>query len=79
MAVTLVFETDTAAKLAAKIHAAAAPLRAQLEQATSSPTSAGPEREDIPAKLRELAALREQGILTTEEFESKKAVMLSRM
>ncbi len=35
--------------------------------------------EDIPAQIQKLAALRDQGILTEEEFTSKKAELLAKM
>jgi Short C-terminal domain len=78
---TIVFETDGAAKLAAKIHAAAAPLQVKIadEHRKENANSPGTGQEDIPAKLRQLAELRNQGILTPEEFEAKKADLLSRM
>ncbi|MFC1906038.1 SHOCT domain-containing protein [Chloroflexota bacterium] len=34
---------------------------------------------DIPAQIRELVKLRDDGILSQEEFESKKTDLLSRM
>ena len=78
---TIVFETDAAAKIAAKIHAAAAPLQVKIAEGhrkDNAPPSSHAE-EDIPAKLRQLAELRNQGILTADEFEAKKADLLSRM
>ena len=78
---TIVFETDAAAKLAAKIHAAAAPLQVKIadqhRKENATPPNSG--QDDIPEKLRQLAELRNQGILTPEEFEAKKADLLSRM
>jgi hypothetical protein len=38
-----------------------------------------PEPADVPDLIAELASLRDRGILTPEEFEKKKAEMLSRM
>jgi hypothetical protein len=78
---TIVFETDAAAKLAAKIHAAAAPLQVKIadEHRKENADSPGTGQEDVPAKLRQLAELRNQEILTPEEFEAKKADLLSRM
>jgi hypothetical protein len=35
--------------------------------------------EDIPAQIQKLAALRDQGILTEEEFTSKKSELLAKM
>jgi hypothetical protein len=34
---------------------------------------------DIPGRIERLVALRDQGILTTDEFEAKKRDLLSRM
>jgi hypothetical protein len=34
---------------------------------------------DIPDQIRKLGELRDSGVLTVEEFESKKAELLSRM
>ena len=34
---------------------------------------------DIPDQIRKLSLLRDEGVLTAEEFESKKAELLSRM
>jgi hypothetical protein len=75
---TLVFETEAAAKLAAKIHAAVVPLQTKIGESVRT-ASAGVRRDDIPASLRQLAELRDQGIVTAEEFESKKTELLSRM
>jgi hypothetical protein len=40
---------------------------------------AAPRSTEIPALLRELAALRDAGVLTADEFEAKKAALLERM
>ncbi len=45
-------------------------------EAAASPSPTG---DDIPSKLRELADLRDKGILTDSEFEAKKAELLSRL
>jgi len=34
---------------------------------------------DIPAQIQQLAGLRDQGLLTPEEFEAKKVELLSRL
>lgn len=47
------------------------------EQATAPVAS--PEQSDPIDQIRKLAELRDAGILTTEEFEAKKADLLSRM
>ncbi len=38
--------------------------------------SADPDKIDVPGALKELAELRDKGIVTAEEFESKKAEWL---
>jgi hypothetical protein len=50
----------------------AAPIAASAATASSSAT-------DIPAQIQQLAGLRDQGILTPEEFNAKKAELLSRL
>ncbi len=47
-----------------------------LRQSSDTPRN---EHNDIPAQIEKLSALREKGILTTEEFEKKKADLLARM
>ena len=44
--------------------------------APSAPAQAAP---DLPAQLQQLAVLRDQGILTEDEFQAKKADILGRM
>lgn len=51
-------------------HAAAAP------QAAPAPAAAAPAAEDPILVIQKLAALRDQGILTEEEFTAKKAQIL---
>lgn len=41
--------------------------------------SPSPATDDVPSKLRDLADLRDKGILTESEFEAKKAELLSRL
>lgn len=41
--------------------------------------SAPPHKVDIPAQISQLAGLRDQGLLTVEEFEVKKSELLARM
>lgn len=49
-------------------------------QAFAEPQGAGPAAESDPVvKLKELGALRDQGILTEEEFQAQKARVLSSM
>lgn len=45
----------------------------------SSATSGPPGPDDIPAIIAQLAALRDRGILTADEFERKKAELMSQM
>lgn len=47
-----------------------------VKESNASRTSAG---ESIPAKLRELAALRDAGVITLQDFETTKADLLRRM
>jgi hypothetical protein len=49
----------------------------QFQQAAPATAAAAPA--DIPAQIAQLAALRDQGILSAEEFETKKSDLLSRM
>jgi uncharacterized membrane protein YdbT with pleckstrin-like domain len=51
---------------------------AQAATATAAAAAAAPSA-DIPAKIAALAALRDQGHITPEEFEAKKAELLGRM
>jgi hypothetical protein len=46
---------------------------------TSPPAAIAAPESDIPAQLEKLAALRDSGVITGEEFEAKKAELLSRM
>jgi uncharacterized membrane protein YdbT with pleckstrin-like domain len=51
---------------------------AQAAQATATAARAST-ADDVPAKIAQLAALRDQGHITPEEFEAKKAELLGRM
>jgi len=51
--------------------------RAQSPAVVHAPAAAAPE--DIPAKLKQLAELRDGGILTEAEFQSKKTELLKRL
>jgi hypothetical protein len=74
----LVFDTDNAPKLAAKIQAAARPY--QIASSEPAGSDAGSDHAaDIPDQLRQLADLQASGIISPEQFESKKAELLSRM
>jgi negative regulator of sigma E activity len=45
----------------------------------AAPTEAAPSSDDLIAKLKELAALKDQGILTEAEFNDQKAKILAEM
>jgi hypothetical protein len=65
--------TTTSKKLVPKD---ALPHVAPTHQSLVAPTSGS---DDIPTKIRELAELKERGILTSAEFEAKKTELLARM
>ena len=46
---------------------------------TSSPPQSRPSSEDPAESLRKLAELRDAGVVTSEEFEAKKAELLGRL
>src|SRR5271170_1727832 len=60
---------------AAQQQAAAAPAAAPVEAAPA----AAPDSDDLINKLRELASLKDQGILTEAEFADQKAKILAEM
>lgn len=62
----------------ATLDAAALPdeLRAQVMQGAHVGASTGPRTADPSERLRELAAMRDQGLITAEDFEAKKAEIL---
>lgn len=78
---------DEAAQFRAAIMNAVAALEAQASQPTqvfvqapvTAPTQPTPTSPDAMAQLRQLGELRDAGILTDAEFETKKADILSRM
>jgi hypothetical protein len=51
----------------------------QWIQPISAPTAPQPGEDDIFAKIERLAALHAKGILTDEEFSTKKAELLARL
>jgi uncharacterized membrane protein YdbT with pleckstrin-like domain len=53
--------------------------KVQLESGALDRTPAQPKQPDIPTMISQLAALREKGIVTEEEFQKKKADLLSRL
>jgi hypothetical protein len=60
-----------------------AELRRLIEAAhaitVQAPASQAPASNDIAGQIRSLAGLRDQGIITTAEFEAKKTELLARM
>jgi len=62
---------------AAQQQAAAAQQAAAVQQAPAAPE--GPDSDELIAKLKELANLKEQGILTEAEFDDQKAKILAQM
>ncbi len=61
----------------------AAQQQAAAEQAApapqAAPEAAAPDSDDLINKLKELATLKEQGILTDAEFDAQKAKILAQM
>ena len=53
--------------------------RADLARSSSSAGAASAPASDIPAQIRELARLREEGIISEAEFETKKKDLLDRL
>jgi membrane protease subunit (stomatin/prohibitin family) len=61
---------------------AAAQQNAAAQQAAppeAAPVEAAPDSDDLIAKLKELASLKDQGILTEAEFNDQKAKILAEM
>ena len=52
-------------------------VRQKFQTAVEAQPGSG--QDDIPDQLRKLAALRDDGILSEEEFQSKKAALLERL
>jgi len=77
---TIILESKNASALASAIikarqlYAKENPQEQVLDHAADKSAA-----EDIPGQIKKLAELMEQGILTQEEFENKKADLLSRM
>jgi hypothetical protein len=59
----------------AQLEAAGAP----QEAAPAAPVAAAPDSDDLINKLKELANLKDQGILTEAEFNDQKAKILAQM
>lgn len=55
----------------------AAAQQAAAQAAAAPPPAAAPAGDDLTTKLKELAALKEQGILSDEEFSAAKAKLLA--
>jgi hypothetical protein len=53
--------------------------KVKLESGALDRTPVQPKQPDIAAMIAQLAALREKGIITEEEFQKKKADLLSRL
>jgi len=53
--------------------------QAEAEQQAAAPEVAAPSSDDLIAKLKQLADLKEQGILTEAEFDAQKAKILAEM
>ena len=52
---------------------------AQAQQPVAAPVEAAPDSDDMINKLKELANLKDQGILTEAEFNDQKAKILAQM
>jgi len=77
---TIIFESKNASAVASAIIKARQLYAKENPQAQMPDHAAdGSASQDIPGQIKKLAELMEQGILTQEEFESKKADLLSRM
>jgi hypothetical protein len=61
----------------AQQDAAAQPQQAPVEQA--APVQAAPDSDELINKLKELSNLKDQGILTEQEFNDQKAKILAQM
>ena len=51
----------------------------QAQQPVAAPVEAAPDSDDMINKLKELANLKDQGILTEAEFNDQKAKILAEM
>lgn len=54
-------------------------IREQSERASGSGAASAPAAQTIPEQIQSLAALRDQGLLSAEEFDAKKTELLGRM
>jgi uncharacterized 2Fe-2S/4Fe-4S cluster protein (DUF4445 family) len=55
------------------------PILRDLIRKAQQPQTVQPNSPDIPSQISKLAELKNQGIISTEEFEAKKKELLSRM
>ncbi len=68
-------ETSVAASATGDAAPATSLTRAAAAASATSPAAAG----DVPGQIRRLAELRDEGLLTADEFEAKKRELLARM
>jgi len=77
---TIIFESKNASALAsAMIKARQLYAKENPQEQVSDSAEGNSPAKDIPEQIKKLAELMEQGIITQEEFENKKADLLSRM
>jgi hypothetical protein len=76
--VAISVEIDNYANVAASVQRFAAEVN-ELAQRLAPPTTNAPADASVPDQIAELAQLRDQGVLTNDEFEAKKAELLQRM
>lgn len=71
---------DENAVILRKAHMAAMqPVVEAIQAAINAPAGAAPAAPDLADQIRKLSELRDQGILSAEEFETKKADLLARI
>ena len=76
----MVFETDKAPNIAQKLQDASYSARRRRGiEPKAVASEVRPAAEDVPGKIKQLAELRDAGVLTEEEFAAKKAELLARM
>jgi hypothetical protein len=67
---------DRDAQIAAQRQAAYAEATATPQPAPAAAPAAAPDTEDLVTKIKQLGELRDQGLLTEEEFAAQKAKLL---